>query len=80
MKTEVVIAWFVLKANCLQLVVVRHSNCEVFDKTSNMFVTLETPDFVTFDVSDVRVGSKIFSFQIYTKIVLCYDVGKNEWS
>ena len=40
------------------------SNSEVFDKTSNMFVTLETPNFLS--LGAVRVGSNIFAFQNYT--------------
>ena len=57
-----------------------HTNCEVFDKTSNKFVTLEAPNFLSFQVKSVLVGSKIFVFQNDTKVVLCYDVDKDEWS
>ena len=56
-----------------------NTNCEVFDKTSNMFVTLETPNFLSKDVKSLRVGSKVFAFQSNTKIVQCYDIDKNEW-
>ena len=57
-----------------------NTNCEVFDKVSNMFVTFETPKFISSSVRAVSIGSKIFVFQDDTKIVLCYDVDKDEWS
>ena len=54
--------------------------CEVYDKISNMFVTLETPMFSSCYVQTVSIGSKIFVFQNNTRDVLCYDVLKDEWS
>ena len=56
------------------------TNCEVYDKTSNMFVKLETPSFLLCRVKSVLVGSKIFFFQNGTLSVLCYDVDIDEWS
>ena len=57
-----------------------NTNCEVYDKTSNMFVTLETPSFLSYGVKSVLVGSKILVFQNDTKVVLRYDVDKDQWS
>ena len=56
------------------------TGCEVYDKTSNKFVTLEAPNFLSFQVKSVLVGSKIFVFQNDTKVVLCYDDDKDEWT
>ena len=55
-------------------------DCEVFDKISNKFVKLETPDFFSYRVKCNLVRSKILVFQNGTHVVLCYDVDKNEWS
>ena len=57
-----------------------NTNCEVFDKLSYKFVALETPKFSSCLVQAVSIGSKIFVFQNFTKVVLCYDVDKDEWS
>ena len=57
-----------------------NTNCEVFDKTSNMFVAFETPKFHSHDVTAVSIASKIFVFQDFEDYVLCYDVDKDVWS
>ena len=51
-----------------------NENCEVFDKTSNMFVTIDLPEFHSSNVEAVSVGSKIFAFSSFTQKALCYDV------
>ena len=54
--------------------------CEVFDKTSNKFVTLKSLDFIgSFGMKAVSVGNKILLLKHKTKHVLCYDVDKDEW-
>ena len=55
------------------------ANCEVFDKISNMFVIIETPRFISSSVQAVSIESRIFVFQNNTRVVLCYDVMKDEW-
>ena len=55
------------------------TNCEVYDKTSNMFVTLKAPDFRSSSVQAVSIGSKILVFQNNTRDVLCYDADKDQW-
>ena len=57
-----------------------NTNCEVYDKTSNIFVTLKTPSFLSYRVKSVSVGSKMFVLQNNTQIVLCYHADKDEWS
>ena len=57
-----------------------NTNCEVFDKISYMFTTVETPKFNSYRVESVLVGSRIFVFQNDTKVVLCYDDDKCEWT
>ena len=57
-----------------------NTNCEVFDKTSDMFVTLKTPKFYSRYVTAVLVKSKLFVFQSCKQLVLCYDVDKDKWS
>ena len=57
-----------------------NTNCEVFDKISNMFVTFKTPKFRSFIVTAVSIGGKIFVFQNESQVVLCYDVDKDEWT
>merc|ERR1712240_406733 len=57
-----------------------NTNCEVFDKISNMFVTLKTPKFRSFIVTAVSIGSKILVFQNESQVVLCYDVDRDEWT
>ena len=62
--------------------------CEVFDKTSNKFVTLiiSTEIYPVFDMYST-IGNKIFVFPDYSTIenenrrmAYCYDVDKNDWS
>ena len=57
-----------------------NTNCEVYDKTSNMFVALETPSFLSFYVKSFLVGNKILVIQYDTKVVYCYDADKDQWS
>ena len=57
-----------------------NTKCEVFDKISYMFTTVETPKFNSYRVESVLVGSRIFVFQNDTKVVLCYDDDKCEWT
>ena len=56
------------------------ADCEIFDKISNMFVTLETPNFHTYILRAVSIGSRIFVLHDSTQVVLCYDVDKDEWT
>ena len=46
-----------------------NTDCEVYDKTSNMFVTLEASSFLSYNVKSVLIGSKIFVYQNDTKVV-----------
>ena len=58
-----------------------NTSCEVFDKTSNRFVTLKSLDFIkSFYMNAISVGNKILLFTHEAKFVLCYDVDKDEWS
>ena len=57
-----------------------YTNCEVYDKTSNKFVTLEAPRFLSYEVKSNLIGSKIFVFQNGRRAVLCYDADKEQWS
>ena len=57
-----------------------NTNCEVFDKTSNIFVTLEAPSFRSYRVKSVLVGNLILVFQNESQVVLCYNVDKHEWT
>ena len=57
-----------------------NTNCEVFDKTSNMFVTLETPEFRSYKMAAVSTANKIFVLHSFTKVVLCYCFDKDEWT
>ena len=60
--------------------IILNANCEVYDKSSNVFVTLESPSFRSYKVKSVLVGNKIFVFQREKKVVLCYDCDKDKWS
>ena len=55
------------------------TGCEVYDKTSNKFVTLEAPSFLSCCVKSNSVRSRILSFKNETPVALCYDVDKIEW-
>ena len=57
------------------------SYCEIFDKTSNRFVTLKSLGFnESFGMKAISVGNKILLFTYEAKLILCYDVDKDEWS
>ena len=53
---------------------------EVFDKLCNKFVLLISPKLHSSGTKAVSIGSRLYVFQNESKIVLCYDVDKDEWS
>ena len=57
-----------------------NTKSEVFDRISNKFVKLKTPNFLTFGMVSVLAATKIFVFQDFGKSAFCYDVDKNKWS
>ena len=54
--------------------------CEVFDKTSNRFIALKTPELKYLFMKAYLIGSKLFILQHGTNKIICYDVCKNKWS
>ena len=52
------------------------STCEVFDKKSEKFATLNCP-FIDYFKQALLIGSKIFVFSIGR--LLCYDIDKDDW-
>ena len=74
--------WFLLKPNYLYLVVyILGTFCETFDKTSNRFVTLKSLNFIdSYGMKAILVGDKILLLKDETKLVICYDFEKDEWS
>ena len=57
-----------------------NTSCEVYDKTSNMFVTIKLPEFYPSNVKAVSIESKMFVLSSINPKVLCYDVDKDKWS
>ena len=55
--------------------------CEVFDKGSNQFVALKSPNLKIKVISDnfIAVGTKIFLINDYGNSINAYDVENNEW-
>ena len=53
--------------------------CEVFDSVCKKFVYLKHPPCINYNKS-VAIGNKIVVFQENRSTILCYDVGKDEWS
>ena len=56
-------------------------SCEIFDKTSSVFVTLEAPNCLSrMIVGTALIGNTVLVFQSETKVVLCFNVDNNLWS
>ena len=55
-------------------------NCEFYDKISNKFIQIESPNFQSFALKPVLIENKIFVFPWFTNRVLTYDVIKNKWA
>ena len=54
-------------------------SCEVFDNACKKFVVLKHQPYIGYSKC-VSIGSRIIIFQEKKLSIICYDVGKNEWS
>ena len=69
--------------NKLFVISLGRNGCEVYDRTCETFVALESPleafSWIIFNTA-VSIGSKILLYQEKERHIMCYDVDRDTWS